>query len=87
MKAIHMPRTLAGLLVLFMALFRVRVDREEVLTPDEEASLDETLGDALRADGSIDHARLRQRWDVVDPDTWQRKASHAERTLAADRQP
>lgn len=73
--------------VVAVALRLRRTDIEERLTPEEEAGLRGTLGDALKSDGTIDFDRLESKWGVVDPQEWQGEPPRARNEVAAHHQP
>jgi hypothetical protein len=80
-----MLKRLTRFFALFALVTRLKLDDEEEPTPAELASLDTSLGDALRPDGSVDTARLKAISQPVDIDAWRREVAGDKSQVAAER--
>ena len=70
-----------------VALFsRIKVDnKDDELTPVEQVRLDSALGDAIRDDGSVDTARLKDLSQPIDIDAWRREVAGDKPQVASPR--
>lgn len=70
-----MLKRLTRFFAVFAMASRLKPSDEEELTPAELAKLDAALGDALRPDGSVDTARLKEISQPIDIDAWRREVA------------